>query len=61
MIKRIVELNPAFKFFTPSLQNQLFISASVTKCDTDAENAAGEIYNRIADWLSDSFIQIVRE
>jgi enamine deaminase RidA (YjgF/YER057c/UK114 family) len=61
MINRSVETYPAFNIFTTSLHNQLFISASVTQCGTNTEHTAGEIYDRIADLLSDSSSQIVHE
>ncbi|MGD0339554.1 MAG: RidA family protein [Bacteroidota bacterium] len=61
MIERSVKSFPTFDFFETSMRDQLFISASVTKGGTDAEQSAEEIYDRIADLLSASSSQVVHE
>jgi enamine deaminase RidA (YjgF/YER057c/UK114 family) len=61
MIQRTVESYPTHKFFVTSICNQLFISASVTQSEADAERSAEEIYNRIADLLSASSARIIHE
>jgi hypothetical protein len=61
MIKRAIEIFPSFKIFTTSLQNQMYITASVTRHETDAERTAEEMYNKIADLLSNSSSQIILE
>jgi len=61
MIKRSIEIYSTFKIFITSLRNQLYITASVTKCDTDAERTAEDIYNKIADLLSATSSQIILE
>jgi enamine deaminase RidA (YjgF/YER057c/UK114 family) len=61
MIKRSLELYPSFKIFITSFQNQLFITASVTKGDADAERIAEDMYEKIADLISSSSSQIILE
>jgi enamine deaminase RidA (YjgF/YER057c/UK114 family) len=61
MIKRSVELYPNFKVFITSVNNQLFISASVTKLDAETERSAEEIYKRIAELISASTSTIIHE
>ena len=61
MMQRSVKAYPAFKIYTTSSYNQLYISASVTQDDPYPEQTADEIYNEIADILSASSSQIVCE
>jgi len=61
MIKRSVELYPNFKIFVTSVNNQLFISASVTKLEKDPGQSAEDIYNRIAKLLSTFESKIIHE
>jgi enamine deaminase RidA (YjgF/YER057c/UK114 family) len=61
MITRTLETYPSFKLFTTSLHHQLYITASVTQHETDAERMAEDIYNKIAEILSASSSQIILE
>jgi enamine deaminase RidA (YjgF/YER057c/UK114 family) len=61
MIKHSIEVYPAFKIFITSLHDQLYLTASVTRHETDAERTAQEIYNRIGDLLSAASNQLILE
>jgi enamine deaminase RidA (YjgF/YER057c/UK114 family) len=61
MVQRSIEQNSTYKIFITSLNNQLFVSASVVKRDAEAESTAKEIYGRIAELLSVSSSQIIHE
>jgi enamine deaminase RidA (YjgF/YER057c/UK114 family) len=61
MIQRSVELHPAYTIYLTSLQNQLFLSASITKWDADPVQTTEEIYKRISELLSASSSQIIHE
>ncbi len=61
MVKRSIEKYPTFNIYTSSLQNQLFISASVTEATSDKGHSVEEIYSKIADILSASSSKIIHE
>ncbi len=61
MIKRSVKLHPAYKIFTTTMRNQLFISAALTKSDADPVCTAADIYNHITAQITASASQIVQE
>jgi enamine deaminase RidA (YjgF/YER057c/UK114 family) len=61
MINRMIETYPAYKIFITTVQNQLFLTASITEYDTDPSQTVENIYTRIAQLLSASSYQIVHE
>ncbi|HVN47756.1 MAG TPA: RidA family protein [Bacteroidota bacterium] len=61
MIKRSIEEYPSFKIFITSLHHQLYITASVTKYEADAERLAEEMYRRVADHIAAFSGQIILE
>ena len=60
-IRRSVEEYSTFKIFLTSLDNQLYITASVTQFDADAARTIGEIYQKIAEHLTAYSGQLVLE
>ena len=61
MIQRSVELYSTYRLYITSLQNQLFLSASIIEKDADPEKTTEEIYNRVAGVLTASSSQIIHE
>lgn len=59
MIQRSVELYSTYRLYITSLQNQLFLSASIIEKDADPEKTTEEIYNRVAGVLTASSSQII--
>ena len=61
MIQRSIELHSAYKLYSTSLHNQLFLSISITEKDANPEKITEEIYSRIAEILAASSSQIIHE
>jgi enamine deaminase RidA (YjgF/YER057c/UK114 family) len=61
MINRIIETYPSYKIFITTVQNQLFLTASISGHDTDPGRSVEQLYARIAQLLTASSYQIVHE
>jgi enamine deaminase RidA (YjgF/YER057c/UK114 family) len=61
MIQRFIETHDAFTVYVTSLEQQTFVSISITSNDADAEETTVRIYARVAELLSESSSQIVHE